>query len=154
MESAQAQVVAYIGYQIEETTYTDDIFDLNGEKKFILPNYPVISISSIEINNDGEWDPLTTYTLQKSRGMIVHDTFFPRGYGRLKVSYTAGYDETTVPAVIKQAILSLATLGYQNNQSGGIKREKIDGASEIEYADSSTSSSQILSTLNPYKRYA
>lgn len=89
LESAQAQVSAYIGYSIEEKTYSDETFDLNGEKKFILPNYPVTLIASIAINNGGVWDPLTTYTLQTKKGMIIHDDFFPRGYGRLKVSYTA-----------------------------------------------------------------
>lgn len=29
LESAQAQVEAYIGYKIEETIYTDETFDLN-----------------------------------------------------------------------------------------------------------------------------
>ena len=55
---------------------------------------------------------------------------------------------------IKQAILSLATLAYYDNTSGGIKREKIDGASEIEYSDSKQSSSNILSSLNSFRRYA
>lgn len=154
LASAQAQVVAYIGYNIENTTYTDEIFDLNGQKQFVLPFYPVTALTSIAIKNDSTWDPLTTYTLKSKWGIIVHDDFFPRWYARLKVTYSAGYTDTTVPSPIREAIIWLSTLSYHDNQSGGIKREKVDGASEVEYTDSKQATEKIFASLNCYRRYA
>lgn len=70
------------------------------------------------------------------------------------MTYTAGYTDITVPSPIRDAILSLATFSYQDNQSGGIKREKVDGASEVEYMDSKQATEQVLASLNCYRRYA
>lgn len=75
---------------------------------------------------------------------------YPRG---LSVTYTAGYDATTLPADLKQALVELLVQKFESASEGGksLKRVTVDTYTE-EYDISATSGvDQIMEVVDSYK---
>lgn len=62
-----------------------------------------------------------------------------RGFGNIRVSYRAGYESDEIPGDIEDAVIQIATSSYNKKNSGGIVRERVDGA-EIQYSQEQTPS--------------
>lgn len=99
---------------------TDDQVELNGSgsRILMLPDKAVVSVSQVLV--DGY--EIDGYRLDKRNGILERrGAVWPRGLGRVHVTYTHGYDSTTVdvddatvlryvPEDIQSAVLGLAQI--------------------------------------------
>lgn len=105
-----------VGRALAKTTYTAVYFDGNGKADLVLPNYPIISISSIEEDGDAlaegeDYD----YQLYASSGILKRTTgAWLKGSKTIKLTYIAGYTvqggtlgtgEIALPADLKLACM-------------------------------------------------
>lgn len=153
LQNAQGIAENIIGGKIELQTFDNEEMDGHGEQVFILPSYPVVTLTSFQYKTGDTWETVTdSYHLKKQTGEIrLPNSIVPRGYGNVRFSWTAGYTDTTVPADIKQAIIDIASSLYNLRGSTGIKREKIDGA-ELEFVTDWTVSAGTREVLQSYRK--
>lgn len=124
--------------------------DLNWEIPLVLKRYPIDSVSEIKI--DGIVQDLSTFSIKNDSGIIRKPSWFSRGYLSLEVTYTAGYDDATIPVSLKYAVWNIAKI-YLTNLStlwSNVKKETVDGAS-IEWGDLGISDQ--VKIIESYKQY-
>ena len=107
---------AYVGRALAKTTYTAAYFDGNGQGGFLLPNYPIVSITSItEDGNALTEGEDSDYLLYADRGILkrVMGAWY-KGSKTIKLTYVAGYvvqgATVTAPDVALPADLKLACM--------------------------------------------
>lgn len=146
LNKAEGFVATVLG-DISLKTYTDEVYDGNGEMVLILKNPNVVSVSSLKFSDDTV-DPTTYFA--NSYGIRMYYAF-PRGFWVIKVTYTAWWTKDTIPLDLKNAIYDLAYIYYQSWDSIGsnIKRESIDWAS-VEWGDLPNTDAPI-EIINSYK---
>lgn len=129
----------YLGRTIEETEYTDEIYDGTGIESLCLRNFPVTEIDTITLYDiallqrdpplflapdDEEGEDLGAgyyYPAAPIDGIIYHNCCWPNGRGVIKVTYTAGYD--TIPDDIKLGALEMASFYRTVTKKTGIASE-------------------------------
>ncbi len=160
----------YLGRRIQETTYTNELYDGDGTNLLFLKQYPVNSTSSFSIQvrtsgvNEDSWDTVNSELyyvhykegyVESSRGLIFLSQ--PRKY---RVTYTAGYDfdnsstflSDTEAGDLEFVIWKIGTTLY-NNRKGeiGVKSESISDY-RIEYTGLIYQDTQIREILDAYRR--
>lgn len=125
LDSAQEIVEGYLGYKILSSAHSELFEGLEGRKVF-LHALPVQYVDEVKVNGHEVlqdqgfvFDKESIYLDQKLKPC---DHVF--------VSYSSGYSKTSVPALIRQTILRIATLLYME---GG---ENL-GVSSKSYSDGS-----------------
>lgn len=117
------------GRRLKSTSYVDQVFDGNGEKEVLLPQYPVTAFVSLgkngAINNSGSWETLDeeSYWRIDNEGRLVGIERFTCGNGNYRASYTAGY--TTIPYDLQFACMRVVQLFWYQSKSGGISSERL-----------------------------
>ena len=105
---AQARAELIMGRSLESVERTDHLKG-NHSHKIILPVTPVTDIASISLDGDRDFTESITdddYYLDSASGIIhLYSDITPVGYATVKVVYTAGYTEDTLPADIKMALI-------------------------------------------------
>ena len=157
IDQANSFILNYTGRVLEETLLTE-LYNGNGEQKFMLNNFPVTSITSFQYNTGTLWTPVWTdfdidsYWLDKTTGIIYIQGWVCRGVNKIKCIYTAWYNP--VPSDLENACISLVWYYYNTSKSQGIASESLDGAS-VTYSNNaigSTIPNEIIQTLNLYKK--
>lgn len=100
---AEDEINKYCDRKFAQTTGAVEKYDGSGfDKTFALRNWPVISITSVELlKSDGTVDTTVAaadYYVQ-GENLLVYKKVFPAGFQNIKVTYTYGY--ATVPATIQ-----------------------------------------------------
>lgn len=132
-----------MGRTIEAVDY-EEIVDGHGEQIIQLKNYPVITFTSIEYK-DAWVETWTAFNpIDYSVNNETWEVRFPyyrvmRGFGNIRISYRAWYESDEIPGDIEDAVIQIATSSYNKKNSGGIVRERVDGA-EIQYSQEQTPS--------------
>lgn len=126
------------GRKFTRGTYTD-VFDGNNDRLLMVRTVPLVSITTIDITDDGE--VVTSYAGDKFRfdvetGEIrwkpTEGSWFPRGFQNISVTYVGGYDP--LPADLQSAIIQGAAFFIGEEQDpAGIIKEKL-GDYEVTYA--------------------
>jgi hypothetical protein len=84
---------------------------------------------------------------------ITQGTFWPWGFKNLRISYTAGYDDTTFPADLMQLVKQMVALTWEKHRSTGLKAEKI-GDYKVEFSEFETAADMagidLDAVLGPY----
>jgi len=142
---AQEAVEAYLGYPLEENTYTR-YYDGTGQDFIYLDIKPVKEITSLYI--DGE--EYSVENLQIIGNQILSKDFiFSRGNKNITVVFTAGYPEGTVPKIIKTTVLRIAgILWTESNGNVGITSKTFEGNNR---AFLNTRFDKYLEPLRKYK---
>jgi len=105
-----------VGRALAKTTYTAVYFDGNGKEDLVLPNYPVISITSIEEDGDALTEGEDNdYQIYAASGILKRNTgAWLKGSKTIKLTYIAGYTvqgatlvagEIALPADLKLACM-------------------------------------------------
>lgn len=129
VDSANAFIINYLNRDIEETAYTDEVYDGPGTPALVLRQYPLISVEEVLVNGEAETESTDVtdtegyYIKSYDNGILYNRAFWDRGRGIIQVSYTAGY--TTIPGDLKHA--SLAVAGYFRNMGNktGVRSESL-----------------------------
>jgi len=109
----------YIGYNPVSSDYTDRRFSGNGKNVLKLDAYPVTAVNAVEIN-DIEYDETNFSVIDNDKWRILSEyTLFSTGYNNVKISFTAGWAELSLPTVFKTVALQIATL-FLSGKDGAI----------------------------------
>lgn len=86
----------------------------------ILDNYPVDSSATFELYDDPDWDWSASdlvdsddYRVDYDEGIVYYDGYFYEGKQTIKVIYSAGYTDLTVPSGIKQILVRQTAHWFQ-----------------------------------------
>ncbi|MEN6560867.1 MAG: hypothetical protein ABFD52_08850 [Acidobacteriota bacterium] len=164
IDSVSEMFNSRIGRTLAKTTYTDQYFDGNGKTDLFLPNYPVISITSIY--EDGVLlteGAAADYVVDHASG-IVHRVggVWLRGRQTVKITYAAGYvvqgaspgtGETALPADLKLGCMIQVAREWKKSQGSEW------GETSRSFPDGSTSHvergllKEVEEILQKYRRY-
>lgn len=110
LDSALNIIENYLGYKLETGAPLIQVFSGDGSNKLSLRAKPILSVLAIttsefngvpEVLTSGQFITLTNDSDIKT---------FPKGTDNITVTYTAGYDEDTLPAIIKLTAFRIAAL--------------------------------------------
>ena len=153
-----------VGRVLAKATYTDKYIDGNGKESLILPNYPIISVTSIHENGvlltEGA---AADYVVDYAAG-IIHRVggVWARGRQTIKITYAAGYvvqgaspgaGETALPADLKLACMMQVAREWKKSQGSEW------GETSRSFPDGSTSHvergllKEVEEILQKYRRY-
>jgi len=158
-DRTNALIKSYIGRNLVSQTYTE-YYDGNGTPRLILRNYPVITLTSINIDTNREWESVTAVDitedvlLENSSGIIRlwnNGGIFYTGRANVKVVYSAGY--ATMPYDLVDAAILIAAHSYKRHyqdQRIGLQSETI-GDRTMTYSNEAIPAKARL-ILDKYKR--
>ena len=153
-----------VARMLAKTTHTDVYIDGNGKESLILPNFPIVSITSI--HEDGVLlteGAAADYVVDYACG-IIHRVggVWLRGRKTVKITYTAGYvvqgaspgtGETALPADIKLGCMIQVAREWKKTQGSEW------GETSRNFPDGSTSHvergllKEVEEILQKYRRY-
>lgn len=116
-KSAEDKAQTFCGIQFEQQEFTE-YHSGDGTDVVLLKNYPVASITELYNSPDRTFTAIDLldsdeYTIYEELGMIeLVERWFCHGSKTIKVVYTAGYTEDTMPDDLKTAIASLVAADY------------------------------------------
>ncbi len=149
--AAYKKICNYLGYDIITADYTDERYNGNGMHELYLRNQPVTEVTSCIIDDSEYIDNLELI----DNRLFYEDGWFSNGINNIKVSYTAGWTQSSMPGDIRLAALQLISL--YTGQLGGAgttigKASISDGQGGSESIDTGAEE-RILSSLDAWKSY-
>lgn len=116
LKAAEGIVTDYLGFSPEEKEYRDVLLDGTDKGILYLPARNITKLSALAF--DGEEKDVSDIILADDRiEYRTGDVFKKIGKRYISVSFTAGWDEDTMPSTIRLAVLRIATLMLQ--ETGG-----------------------------------
>lgn len=98
-----------------ETEHTEYYDGRDFPTKVFLKNFPVTSKTSVTLYDDPDWEYSSAdlissddYQVDLERGVIYYNSRFFQSDQNIKVIYTAGYTDSTIPAAVKQILIRQA----------------------------------------------
>lgn len=101
LDAAAGLVVDEVGWSIERQVLTDEEFDGDGSRLLKLPTLHLVSVEEVRVDDEAVTDYRTS-----RKGMLSRLRGWPRGFGRIHVSFTHGYE--TVPDHIVALVVAIA----------------------------------------------
>lgn len=132
-----SKAISVVGRPILSNTFTT-VLDGLGSCRLYLPMVPVASVESIVIDCLRIFDvePITNYYLDGESGVVTrNDGIFPSGSSNVKVVYTAGYTQDTLPEEVKKACLEAIQTAWnrQNDNSYGVTSRSDPNGISVSY---------------------
>ena len=116
LKASEGIVTDYLGFSPEENEYRDVFLDGTDKGLLYLPARNITKLISLAF--DGEEKDTADIILADDRiEYRTGDVFRRLGKRYISVSFTAGWDEDTMPSTIRLAVLRIATLMLQ--ETGG-----------------------------------
>jgi hypothetical protein len=146
------------GRRFKQTTYTDQVFDGNGENEVLLPQYPVISFTSLgkngAHNNSADWEVVGAedYWRSDDEGRLIGVNRFYKGVGNYRATYVAGY--ASIPYDLQFAAMKLVKLLEDDERAAGLVSERL-GDHSVTFEKGSASLEQdpmISKVISKYRR--
>ncbi len=124
LESANGLMEKETGRIFEKGERTDK-FDGKGREELFLRNLPVVSITSVTVNDEAQ--TAAYYEFDEETGEFWHkDKWdFPTGRKNVKIVYQSGWLAAEAPEDLKQAIYSVASTIYKRKGTMGVVSESI-----------------------------
>jgi len=145
---------AYCGRTFSATDYTTRL-DGNGCKDLILPQAPIISLTSatyIDIDENETTIDTDNIVIEYDEGILYKSTVWAKGRHNVNITYSAGY--SSIPDGLKSIICSgVVSAKNRIGTTAGIKKETL-GDYEYELVDNSSTTTEQLdfnSKLDLYK---
>lgn len=160
LENATGLIKSYVQRDLEETTYTAELYDTPLGHKLFLDNYPATTVTTV-LEDGSALTVSDDYLVYSDLGLLarVSAASRPRSWrpdGKLQsisVTYTAGYDFTTDPLVEPDAVVARdtctrmvarvfeAAAAYANVPVSAslIKSIHLEGSDTVTYRDSNSS---------------
>jgi hypothetical protein len=155
LAEADAMIKAYVGYNIEEATITDEYHSTDGEVQNFNVAYPPISSGdTVAVKYDGTVYDSTEYDVIYDRGIVVMNSAPSQSVKLFSISYTGGY--ATIPADLLAVFRGLCNDLYKSRKrESGVASERLGDYSRT-FTDSRSADplSSYMATLNKYKIYA
>ena len=152
MDSALVSIEAYLWRSLLANDYVE-VHNWNAQRRIIVGQYPINTITSIEKNTWTHdvpvWEPTSPelYTFETNTWIIHITDYLERWFNNYKISYNAGY--STIPKDIEMVAIKMASKEYNTRNSQGVKSESVNG-DRIEFIWN-TWNNDPLSSLSKYK---
>lgn len=114
LKAASGWIRAYLNRDINAADY-EDALDGSGNALMRLPNYPVISVTSVVV--DGVTIPATSFVVRDGVLRRRDGGSWGRGIGNAVVNYRAGYEE--IPDEVVQACLEVVAWRFRERSRIG-----------------------------------
>lgn len=163
-------VESYLGYRVQETAYSNEVYDTNVGDNIVLKNFPVNSSETFTFQrrktagNEDEWETIATerYFVDYEAGIVfaAGNWRFPRTRKGFRVSYTAGYDYDnsatflmdTTAGDLELAAWMLVSSGLSRGGSGGGIKEEAIGDYRVVYMGTVYENEEVKNILDKYRR--
>jgi hypothetical protein len=127
IDAVSDMVSRYVDWTLAKTTYTNVYFDGNGEADFLLPNRPIVSITSIYEDDtllvEGD-DNDYVYYADEGKLYRIGGSWL-KGPKTIKITYAAGYiaipgqgETATLPNDLKLAVMMQVAAEWKRHQQG------------------------------------
>jgi len=138
---------------------TDELYDFPEDGIIFLNNYPVLSITKVELNKAGwgaadDWQEIssTDYVIIKKRGVLKLLEYPGREEESVRVSYVAGYESTPLPV---KYVATQASVNFLH----GVLQRKISPVARVDEFTiklvlPEAFTQDLYRKLDPYKRGA
>lgn len=146
-EAALDRLKQFLGYEFTSAAYTDVWYAGNGTQKLWLRHRPITALTSIEVN--GSTYDTTDFDISDGRYIYWDDDYFPQGWHKVKLTYTAGWTRVTMPGTIRLAALKLCAYYYNMQGREGLSAESRDDGSNFTY--DLEQEETILGSINQYQ---
>lgn len=138
----------YTGRRLLRATYANQAVDGTGEACVFLPEYPVISVSSLKLSATREFassDALTVFDGSGSQSAeafdvvldaetgeleLVNGDIWPEGKATVLASYVAGYDAVDVQDLVQAQIQQVSAWWFEVGRDQRIKATSLDGITQ------------------------
>lgn len=152
----------YCTRRFASTTYTNERYDGTGRDKIFLRNWPIISVSSLTIDNEAineatDYDDYDGYWIEptlsgiKLEGCLYRVDKWDRGWQNVKITYVAGY--ATIPHDLREAcFLAVKTMYDVMKNKEGKKSETLGRYSYTFESLPKSIRDQVHNTLDMYRR--
>lgn len=121
ISTIDAQIKRYCGRDFEATDYTH-VLDGNGQDELYLPQFPLISVTTVKIS-DSE---ITDYVMLTES--LYRSSKWTSGRRNIEITYRAGYE--TVPAdLVNLAARMSADMLRDSGSDGRMESERFDNYS-------------------------
>lgn len=152
--SVSTSIQKWLGYSVALSTYTRT-FNGSGGKVIMLPDRPVISVSSVIVDTlpiPAQIFPAYGYSFSSNSLYLSGCYGFCRGFQNISVVYTAGYVST--PCDLEQACLDWVKICLSRQSIDANITQLRSGDSQItqEVSVSGVPPSAISLVLQPYRR--
>ncbi len=126
---ASKSIEARCRRQFKQATYTDKRYSGNGECLLFLPQYPVISVTSIYLDGvlQVAFDPdaqAGDYILHAEHGILERPAGWSRGRQNIKVTHVANF--ATIPPAVAEICIAWVSRVFKG-QLGGVQDQSMDG---------------------------
>ena len=159
------RVKSYLGFGVEQTEYTDEIYSGNGKHYLFPKNIPVTTITSLYVymglDSDGdedceEWTQNDEYSrlIIEQNGFIIYidGAVFPNGSNNIKLTYTAGYTSGTLPQDIQAVCKELMIIKYLGIDKQNLGRPSVSlGIGSNATASFDLDEDKVLKKIEHYK---
>jgi hypothetical protein len=128
--SASAFARTYVSRDLTKTDY-DQWFNGNGQPRLMLPQFPVISVTTVEVDGRAvpqALTPISSGWLFDDNMIYLRNFVFNRGFQNVHVVYTAGI-EGPMPLDLEQAVIELVGEGLKKRTRLGKQSESLNGQS-------------------------
>lgn len=149
---ASDRIANYCQRQLVATEVVDIVHG-GMSNMLMLSEWPINSVSEVACDSSGAFTPDTVIAPTEYRmvddGTLLYKSIFPYGYGNVRVTYNAGYQQ--VPYDLQMSCLLFVEWLYRFRNSGSI------GRSAISKGDEHTTLLQdippiIKSLIDPFRR--
>jgi len=116
LDGAEAFAEQHCNIVFGQTTVTDERQD-GGYRQLWPEKLPVVTSETVVVKDAwGDDDVVETseYLVTETRIIADEDGEWGRGELRWKISYVGGYSDSTIPAGLKNAVIGLTLLMYDN----------------------------------------
>lgn len=149
--AASAAIESYLNRTFEAKDY-EGVFDGLGNDRLMPPNYPLLSITSVSVNDEVIPRSLSAtapgWVASSTMIMLRWPYRFEVGVQNVKVSYRAGFE--SIPTDVAQACIELCALRYEDRKRIGITSKGLAGET-ISFSQKDFSN-PIKTVLQQYKR--
>lgn len=119
-----------------DTTYTEQVYDGNGNVELVLKQFPVITFTKLEkntaYNNSDNWEEIDSedYWVDETEGIITRVVNFRKGKQNYRATYKAGYE--TIPYDLQYMAMSMISDVYNRRKNTGVTKETL-GDHSVEF---------------------
>lgn len=116
------------------TTFTNEILDSNGTDRLRVKHHPIGTITTVQRRDaNDEWETYSGVYEDIATGeieagdYIIHSKYViaPKGERKVRVTYTAGYIDSTVPDDLALAATLIAVATFNRRDMEGLKSQNL-----------------------------
>lgn len=151
-------IETYCDRRFASTVYTDEEYDGTGMRDLLLNNYPIISVTRLQLNNaadnSDDWEDVDVedyFKYDSFANFKLAASRFLKAPQRYRVTYTAGY--ATIPSDLEWACLKLCANAYRSGLAEGVKSEKLGDHTIVWFDDFLRNNTILGNILNLHKRH-